>query len=196
LYCKNNSRVLKVRGFWNLDTWVEKYFLKHQNDRKYAIVGYFSNNFEFIAVNFVKEKNDTCYEMYPTEKEFVSKAFFFAFPSAIGSSLHKGLGLLLASGFPQVIEASHDFRRYGLALSHTRPLVVKYDKEINYMDLKNSRLQENMITLGNMKSVVYVGLILIISAGVAFVAEVFSKIIVSIMILGRFYNFKRSVYMV
>jgi len=68
-----------------------------------------------------------------------------------------------------------DFRLHFIALNYTRPLVAKYDKEINYEDLKNNRLQENMITLGNMKSVLYVGLVLIVSAGVAFVAEVSSK---------------------
>jgi len=149
---------------------VEKYFLKHRNNTKYAIVGYFTKNFEFKAVNFVREKNDTCYEMYPPEKELISIAFFFAFSSVIGSSLKdKGLGRLQASGFERVIEFSQDFKRHNVALNYTKPLVTKYDKQINYTDLKNSRLQENMITLG-----------LIVSAGVSFVAEVFSIVLAQI----------------
>jgi len=86
---KNNRRVIGVGGFWHLNRWVEKYFLKHQNDTKYAIVGYFANKFQFQAVHFVREKDDTCYQMYPTDNEIYPEAVFFTFTSAIGSSLHK-----------------------------------------------------------------------------------------------------------
>jgi len=130
----------------------------------------------------VKEKSDTCYQMYPTEGKMYPQAIYFAFASAIGSSLCKGASLLQALGFLRVIEASQDFRHHILALRYTRTLVAKYNKEINYIGPKNNRVQENMITLGNIKSVLYVGFFIIMSAGVVFVPEVFSIEIVFTML--------------
>jgi len=83
--------------------------------------------------------------------------------------------LLQAVGVVRVFEASLDFKIYLISLNYTKPLVSKYDKEINDIDVKNNRLRENMITLCNMKSVLYVGLIQIASAVVTFFAGVFSK---------------------
>jgi len=62
-----------------------------------------------------------------------------------------------------------------LALYFTRPLIAKYDKDIDNIDLKNNRMKENLITLGNIKSVLYIGLVLILSASETFVAEFCSR---------------------
>jgi len=59
-----------------------------------------------------------------------------------------------------------------LAASYTRPLVVKYNKEITYTDRKNNQLKENMIAFGNIASVFYVALVIILLAKVNFVAEI------------------------
>jgi len=67
----NHPRVVGVNTFWILSEWLEKYFLKQPNERNYAIVGDLSKHFDFRAVTFVKEKNDTCYHMYPAEKALV-----------------------------------------------------------------------------------------------------------------------------
>jgi len=60
-----------------------------------------------------------------------------------------------------------------LAVLYTRPLIAKYKKEITYNDRKDNQLKENMIALGNITSVVYTVLIIILLAKVSFVAEVF-----------------------
>jgi len=185
---KSNRRVKSVKTFNILNEWLERYFLSNQNDTKYAIVGYFSKHFQFAAVNFVKEKNDTCYQMYPPEKEFYPTAFYFVFTSAMWSSLYKGLSLLQAVGFLRAYDVSKDFRLDLIAFHSTRRLVAQYDKDINYIDRKNNRLKENMITLDNMKSILFVGLIIIISSGVVFVAEVFSKVIVFMMLTQQAFN--------
>jgi len=101
---------------------------------------------------------------------------------AIGSALYRGLSLLQAQGFLRVMEVSEDFRLYLLTLTSTRPLVAQYDKKINYVDVQNNRMKENMITLGNTKYALYVMLVLIASACVSFAAEVFSKLIVFMML--------------
>jgi len=179
---KNHPRVIGIAGFWFYDVWLERYFLKHQSSTKYAMVGVFLKTFQFPAVNFLREKNDTCYQMYPSEKELHPKAFFFGFTSAIGTSVNKGHSLVQALGFPQLAEAAQDFRLHLLALSYTRQLLAKYDKEINHVDLKHKRLKENLITSGNMKTVYYVGLIVIVCSCICFAAEVFSKVIVFMML--------------
>jgi len=166
----NNRRVLEIDGFANPAKWLEKYFLRAHNDTKYAIVGFFSKNFEFQAVNFVKEKNETCYQMGHQENKLHPKPFFFIFTSAIESALYKRLSLLQAQGFLRVMEVSDDFRLYLLTLTSSKPLVDQYDKKINYVDVQNNRMMENMITLGNIKSVLYVGLVLILSFCVFFTA--------------------------
>jgi len=179
---KNHRRVLQVHNFLYLGDWLERYFLSHQNDAKYAIVGYFFKQFQFQAVAFVKERKGTCYQMHPTEKELYPEPFFFGFASAIGPSLHTGLSLLQAVGFVRVFEASLDSRNYLIALNYTNSLVAKYDKEIDYIDFKNNKFKESLITLGNMMSVIYVGFVMIASARVTFLAEVFSKEIVFMML--------------
>jgi len=83
---------------------------------------------------------------------------------------------LQAHGFVRALEAADQFSASVRALNHSRPLVAKYGyKGIANRDLKNNRLKESMITMGNIKSVLYLGTILIVSAGVAFVSEVCSK---------------------
>jgi len=171
---KNQPRVAGVENFWTLGEWLEKYFLKQSHEKKYAIVGSLSKHFHFRAVTFVKEKNDTCYQMYPTEEAFYPQPFYFASASAVSSSFHKGVSLLSALGFLRAFEKAYEFRGSLIAIGYTKPLMVKYNKEIFYTDLKNRRLQESMITLGNLKSVLYFMLIIFVSAIVSFIVEVCS----------------------
>jgi len=171
---KNKPRVLGVRDFWTLSRWLEKYFLKQSDAKKYAIVGQLSKYFNFRAVTFVKEKNGTCYQMYPTEEAFYPQPIYITFASALSSSLSQGVSLLSALGFLRAFENAEEFRSSLIALGYTKPLMVKYNEEIFSTDLKNRREQESMITLGNLKSVLHVMLILIVSAGVSFVVEVCS----------------------
>jgi len=177
---KNHRRVIGIQGFWFINEWLERYFLRQQNDAKYAVVGHFVKYYQFYAVNFVRERNDTCYRMHSTEKELYPRAFFVAFTSAIGTSLNKGHSLVKALNFKQLQADGTDFSAYLFALKYTRPLLMKYDKETNQVDMINNRLKENMITWGNMKSVYYVGFIVILCACGCFAAEVFSKVIVFI----------------
>jgi len=81
----NNRRVLGIEDFSILSRWLERYFLENQKDSKYAIVGGFHKNFHFKAVNFVKEKNNTCYQMYPNGRGMYPRTFYFAFTSVIWS---------------------------------------------------------------------------------------------------------------
>jgi len=120
--------------------------------------------------------------MYP---ERYPETTFFGFASPIQSSLNKGLLLLQAHGFARVMEAAADFV---IALRDTRPLVAKYDKEINYIDLKSNRLQESMITLRNVKLVFYAELIILIFASVAFAIEIFSTEIVFMLLTAKVIN--------
>jgi len=59
--------------------------------------------------------------------------------------------------------------------------MAKYEKEITYNDLKNRRLKESMITMGNLKPVLYVMLIIFVVANVFYVIEVYSLKIVLLM---------------
>jgi len=178
----NHPRVVGVNTFWILSEWLEKYFLKQPNETKYAIVGDLSKHFDFRAVTFVKEKNDTCYHMYPTERAFYPELFYFSFASPLASSLHKGVSWLSALGFLHASQSAEEFRASLLALEYARPLMAKYNKEITYKDLKNRRLQESLITLGNLKPVLYVMLIIIVIANVSAVVEVYSLKIVLLML--------------
>jgi len=126
----------------------------------------------YRAVKFIKEKNDTCYQMFPTEKTFSPEPYYFHFTSALASSLHKGVSLLHAAGFLHVLQASMDFRNNLVALASARPLAAKYENELTNEELKNNRLKENLISLGNFKFVLLVELITILSGSSAFVAEV------------------------
>jgi len=167
-----NYKVLKVDHF-QVSGWLENYFLKRNKEIKYAIVGHLSKYQHFQGVTLVKEKDDTCYQMFPTEQAFSPEPFYFTFASAIATSLHKGVLKLQAGGFLQVMQNGKDFREHVLTVYYTRPLIVKYNKEITYKDRKNNKLRENMIALGNISSVVYVALIIVLFANVAFIAEFF-----------------------
>jgi len=94
----NHQRVIKAEEFSYLDNWLVRYFLNHENDVKYAIVGYLNFHFHYQAVKFVKEKNDTCYQIFPIEKAFSPHPFYFHFTSALASSLHTGVSRLRAAG--------------------------------------------------------------------------------------------------
>jgi len=179
---KNHVRVLAVEDFWSLNEWVEKYFLKQKNETKYAIVGFLSKNYHFRSVTFLKETNDTCYQMYPTESAFSPKPHYFVVSSAVGSSLNKGASVIQASGFLQVFQTAVDFHESRKALTFSRRLAAKYGyRRITIEDLRNSKLEESLITFGNIKSVLWVELILVIFASVAFAAEVFNREILFMM---------------
>jgi len=139
--------------------------------------------FHFRAVTFVRGKNDTCYQMYTTEEGFYPEPSYFTLTSAVASLLHNnGVSVLQAGGFVRAFDVAVDFRASLVALSYTRPLIAKYDKEIINEDLQNNRIKENMITLGNIKLVLYGVIIIIISAGASFIAEVCSKQFVLMML--------------
>jgi len=113
--------------------------------------------------------------MYPPERAFSPKQFYFAFISAVASSLKKGALLLQAAGFVRVYQTAHDFRDSMKALRYSRRMISMHRlKEITYKDIINSRLKESMITFGNIKSIIHLGTIFIISAGAAFIAEICS----------------------
>jgi len=139
----NHPKVFEVKHFQSLREWLERYFLNHQNDIKYAIVGYLMKGFHYPAVKFVKDKNDTCYQMFPTEKAFSPQPFYFRFASAVASSLKKGVSRIQAAGFMQVLKASEDFRINLLALAVARPMASKYENELTYKDLDDIKLQRN-----------------------------------------------------
>jgi len=181
----NHPRVIRVGHSWHLGEWLESYFLKPENERKYAIVGYLSKHFHYRALIFVKDKNDTCYQMNPSNEDLVfsPEGFYFTFASSLAHALYKGVSRLQYGGFVSAFENSQQFSEHLVALDYAKPLVAKYyDKGITYEDLKNNRLKENIITLGNIKSVVYIGLMLILFACVCFIAEVCSKEIVFMML--------------
>jgi len=145
-----DSRVLGAEGFWYLNVWVEKYFLTQPNKIKYAIVGYLYTYFHLGAVKYLKEKSDTCYQMYPTEEAFHPVAFYFTFPSSAASSLHKSAMLLQAHGLISVLETASNFRDVLIASDYSRNLSVKYGvRGVTLKDIKTSRLNDSMITLGN-----------------------------------------------
>jgi len=165
-----------VEGFWFLNDWVEKYFLTQPNKIKYAIVGYLNSYFHFGAVRYLKEQNDTCYQMYPTKEAFYPVAFYFTFPSSAVSSLHKSAMLLQAHGFIGVFDSASSFRDVLLALDYSRNLAVKRGvRGVTLKDIKINKLNESMITLGNIKSVLILGIIIACSTAVSFVAETCSK---------------------
>jgi len=139
---------------------------------KYTFVGYLDKHFHYRGVTFAKGKNDTCYQMFPTDKVFFQQPFYFHFTSAVASSLHRGVSRLQAAGFVRVYKSPKDFRESLSAVNFARRLAAKYENELTYEDLKNNRLKENLITLGNFKSVFYAGLIIFLSDSVAIVAEV------------------------
>jgi len=110
--------------------------------------------------------------MFPTEKAFSPQSFYFHLTSAVASSLHAGVSRLRAAGFLLVFEASQDFRENLLTVFYARHLAAKYENELTFEDLQNNRLKQNLIILGNFKSVLYAGLIIILFASAAIVAEV------------------------
>jgi len=179
----NNRRVLSIRHFSFLSKWLGVYFLNNDNEKNYAIVGYLSKQFHFCAVSFLKEKHSTGHQIYPTEGELYPKPVYLTFASPVASLLYKGSSLLLAHGFTRAFQTAENFRESLTAFNYTRPLVFKYENGITYADLKRNRIKENTITFDNIKSVVYVGIILIISSCVAFVAEVCSKEMVFMMLI-------------
>jgi len=169
----NHSRVLGVEGFWSYSTWLGKFFLNQPY--KYAIVGVLSKH-DFRAVTYLKEQNDTCYQMYLTDEPFYQVPLYFMFPSAASSSMQKSVMLLQAHGFVSAFENAEGFRDSLVALAWSRYIGAKHGlKGITFKDIKNSRLNDSMITFGNLKSVLFVGLLIILSAIVSFAAEVCSK---------------------
>jgi len=130
-------------------------FLNYHNEIKYAIVGRLYKHFHYQAVALVKDKNDTCHQMFPTETFFFPEPFYFQFASAVALSLQRGLSLLQVPGFLQVLKAAQDFRYKLIAVFRAKPLAVKYENELTYEDLENIKLKQNLITLGNIRSVLY-----------------------------------------
>jgi len=96
--------------------------------------------------------------------------------------LHRGVSALQAHGFVRALEVAESFREYLVSLVYNRQLVAKYDNQITYNDLKNIKLNENLITLGNIKSVLYVGFIITVSSIVCFIVEICSKEMVFMML--------------
>jgi len=173
---KNHKRVLKVDNFAEISKWLKRYFMEPFKDKKYAIVGELSKSYHFRAVTFVKEKNHTCYQSYSRERAFMAEPMFFRFRSAMASSLQKGVSLLQAFGFVHAFEAAEDFLGYSIALSYARRLTRKYGYEgITYKDLKNIRLKENMITLGNLRPIFYLQLTVSLVSGVCLIAELLAR---------------------
>jgi len=163
-----------VYQFRYIYQWLERYFLNDRSstNNKYAIAGYLSKHFHYRGLTFVKEKYATCYQMFPTEEAFFPEPFYFNFVSAVASSLQEGISRLRAGGFLHVIETSMDFRDNLMATYYSRPLVAKYRSEVTYEELQNNKLKENMISLGNIQSGLYVAMLLILAASVCFVSEV------------------------
>jgi len=179
----NHRRVSVVDGFWYLAEFLEMYFLNHNTKTKYAIVGELSKHGHFRAVTLAKENKGTCYHIYPTEGAFYPEPVYFTFASAEASSFNKGISLLQTHGFVQAFDNANNFRESVFAVDVSRRFSAKHGYEVTtYKDLKNSRLKESMITLGNIKSVLYVGLALIICACLDFVAEVCTKEIYFMML--------------
>jgi len=169
---KNHPRVLKASDFANIVKWLKRFFLQPLEGKKYAIVGDLSKNYHFRAVTFVKEKNHTCYQMYPKETAFVAQPIHIMFESAVASSLQKGVSLLQAFGFIRAFEACEDFVGYSVALGYTRKMADQYGyKGITYKDLKNNRLKESMVILGNLRLILYLTITLILVAGVCLILE-------------------------
>jgi len=122
--------------------------------------------------------------MYPNEEGFHPQPIYFTFASAVASRLNKGVSLLAAYGFTSTFETASNFRVIFSAADYAKRVAKKYGVErVTHEELLNNRLKENMITMGNIKSVLYVGLIVVGSAVVAFVIEVFSKKIVFLMLI-------------
>jgi len=121
--------------------------LNHHNVVKYAIVGYLNFRFHYQAVKFVKEKNDTCYQMFPTEKAFSPQPVYFHFTSAVASSLHTGVSRLRDAGFLRVFDASTDFRNNLVAVVGAKLLTTNYENELTLEDLQNTRLKQNLMVL-------------------------------------------------
>jgi len=132
---RNHHKIIEVEYFFYMSEWLERYLLNHHNDVKYAIVGYLNFHFHYQVVKFVKEKNDTCYQMFPTEKAFSPQPFYFHFTSAVASSLHTGVSRLGAAGFLRVFEACKDFRENLVALAFARPLAAEYENELTYEEV-------------------------------------------------------------
>jgi len=176
----NHPRVLSITHFADIGTWLEKYFfLKPAEGKKFAIVGELSKNYHFRAVTLIKEKNHTCYQMYPKEEAFMAHPVFFSFKSTLASSLQKGVLLLQAFGFTRAFADALDFLGYSVALRKARSLAAKYDyKMITYKELKSDRLKESMITLANFRLILYLKLILNLSSCFCLILELISKKVV------------------
>jgi len=178
----NHPRVLAVPNLWR-HQWLERYFFGNSREIKFAIAEDLLRNYHFRAVKFLKEKNDTCYQMYPTEEGFHPEPFYFTFASTQASLLSKGVWMLQAHGFTSLYETAKDFRVIFAAADYTSRVATEYYVTgVTFEELGNNKLKQNMITMGNIKSVLYVGLIVIGSAVHAFFIEVFSKEIVFMML--------------
>jgi len=109
--------------------------------------------------------------MQPPEEVFSPMPFYFTFPSAAASSLHKSVVLCQAHGFLVAFKNARNFRLSLAALSYSKRLAGKQGlKRITLKDIKSNKLNDSMIALGNIKSVLFVGLILISCASLCFVA--------------------------
>jgi len=164
----NTTRLRKVELMY-YEVWVEKYFLNHSDEMNYAIVGHLSKYSHYELITSVKGKTATCYQMYPSEKVFSPEPFYFLFRSAVASSLHRGVSRIQTAGFLNLIKKARGFRENLLAITYARPLVAHYETSSEY--LKNHRVKENMITLGNIQPVLYAGIIIILSGAGFFFAE-------------------------
>jgi len=174
---KHHPKVINEENFANIRTWLRRFFLKPVGGKKFAIIGDLSKSYHYQAVTFAKETNHTCYQMYPQEGEIMPRSVYFAFRSAVASSLQKGVLLLQAFGFTTAFEAAKDYLGYSVALRHTRGLAAEYGYNgITYNDLKNYRLKENMVTLGNLKSILYFKVTLNLVSGVVLFVELVPKI--------------------
>jgi len=139
----NGHRIIEEVNFYNLSgKWLEKYFLNHHNGIKYALVGHMYKHGHYRAVTFVKEKNDTCYQLFPTEKAFSPEPFYFHFTSAVAASLRTAVSRLQGAGFLQVFLASKNFRENLIAVTSTRPLIAKYENEAKRAHLRRSSKQQ------------------------------------------------------
>jgi len=114
--------------------------------------------------------------MSPPEGAFSPMPFYFTFPSAASPLLHKSVLLCQSHGLFQAFKNARNFRLSLAALSYSKRLAVKQGlKGITLVDIKKSKLNDSMIAIGNIKSVLFVGLVLVLSACVCFVAEVSTK---------------------
>jgi len=170
-------KVLSVNHFKNIYfviewTWLEKYFFNTESKEiKYAVAGHLTKHFEYQGVRIVREKNDTCYQMFPNEEAFSPEPFYFTFASALASSLQDAVSRLAAAGFTRLIETGVDFNDNMRVTSYANSLVAKHETESGHEE-NDVALMESLIRLGNIQLGFYAGLVVILSASFVFAVEV------------------------